>query len=134
MFRILLVDDEPAVLRLLQIVLEAESFQIVTAKSASEAKSLLGKTEFDLVLTDMRMETLTAGYDVVRAARQLHPRPAIAILTAFPISRSEWQPSGADALFVKGTEILNLPDQLKALLKRRPKTEPAKNSQQRRSV
>ena len=58
----------------------------------------------------------------------------LTILTGFPISRSEGQPSGADALFVKGTEILNLPDQLKALLKRRPKTEPAKNSQQRRSV
>src|SRR5438874_12144308 len=94
MFRILLADDEPAVLRLLQTVLEAESFQIVTAKSASEAKSLLGKTEFDLVLTDMRMETSMAGYDVVRHARQLHPRPAIPILNAFPISRSGSHPSG----------------------------------------
>jgi hypothetical protein len=71
------------------------------------------------VLTDMRMETATAGFDVVRAARQLDPRPVIAILTAFPISPTEWRPSGADTLMVKGAEIMSLPDKLLSLLNRR---------------
>jgi hypothetical protein len=86
------------------------------------------------VLTDMKMETPTAGYDVIRAARQLRPRPAIAILTAFPISPAEWKPSGADALFVKGMELMNLPERLKTLIKQRAKRADGSESFLPRSV
>jgi DNA-binding response OmpR family regulator len=116
MFRILVVDDEAAILGLLKTLLEPASFQVDTAASAAEAKTRLQEKAFDIILTDMRMETPLAGYDVVRAARQVRPRPAIAILTAFPISRSEWLPSGADALFVKGLDLISLPDKLRALI------------------
>jgi DNA-binding response OmpR family regulator len=119
MFRILIVDDEPAILGLLKSVLELSSFEPHTARSAAEGKSLLSQQTFDVVLTDMRMETATAGFDVVRAARQLDPRPVIAILTAFPMSPTEWRPSGADTLMVKGAEIMSLPDKLLSLLNRR---------------
>jgi len=123
MFRILIVDDESAILGLLKSVLELSCFEPYTARSAREAKSLLSKETFDVVLTDMRMETATAGFEVVRAARQLDPRPVIAILTAFPISPGEWRPSGADALMVKGADIMSLPDKLLNLLKARPQSE-----------
>ena len=121
MFHILIVDDEPAILGLLKSVLELSSFKPHCARSAAEAKSLLSQQTFDVVLTDMRMETPTAGFDVVQAARQLDPRPAIAILTAFPISPSEWRPSGADGLMVKGADIMSLPDKLLNLLKAKPR-------------
>lgn len=121
MFRILIVDDESSILGLLKSVLELSSFEPHTARSAAEAKSLLSQQTFDVVLTDMRMETATA--DVVRAARQLDPAPVIAILTAFPISSTEWRPSGADALMVKGADIMNLPDKLLKLLKAKPRCE-----------
>ena len=127
MFRILIVDDEPAILGLLQAVLQLDSFEIETARSAAEAKLRLLDSRFDIVLTDMRMETPVAGFEVVRTARQLQPRPVIAILTAFPISPAEWRPSGADALIVKGTNIMNLPDKLRSLVKLRPKSERASN-------
>jgi CheY-like chemotaxis protein len=121
--RVLIVDDETSILNLLKTVLEASSFEVETAKSATEAKSRLRQTKFDLVLTDMRMETPIAGYDVVRAAQQLNPRPAVAILTAFPIPSSDWRSSGADALLVKGTNIMDLPQKLQSLLKLRPQRE-----------
>lgn len=123
MTRVLIVDDETSILNLLKTVLEASSFEVETAKSATEAKSRLRQTKFDLVLTDMRMETPIAGYDVVRAAQQLNPRPAVAILTAFPIPSSDWRSSGADALLVKGTNIMDLPQKLQSLLKLRPQNE-----------
>jgi DNA-binding response OmpR family regulator len=123
MSRILIVDDEPSILNMLRSVLEISSFEIEVARSAADAKSCLSERPFDIVLTDMRMETPTAGYEVIRAARQLNPRPAIAILTAFPISSSDWRPSGADALLVKGHDILNLPKKLHALVKQRPEAE-----------
>jgi len=117
MLRILIVDDEAAILGMLKLVLESESFQIETARSATQALLSLKEKSFDVVLTDMRMETPTAGYEVIRAARQLQPRPAIAILTAFPISASEWRPSGADAMLVKGSDLLSLPNTLRSLSK-----------------
>ena len=120
MFRILIVDDEPAILGLLKSVLELSSFEPHTARSAAEATSLLSQQKFDFVLTDMRMESPTAGFDVVRAARQLDPKPVIAILTAFPMSPTEWRPSGADALMVKGAELMSLPNKLLSLLKTKP--------------
>jgi DNA-binding response OmpR family regulator len=123
MFRILIVDDESSILGLLKSVLELSSFEPHTARSAAEAKSLLSQQTFDVVLTDLRMETATAGFDVVRVARQLDPAPVIAILTAFPISSTEWRPSGADALMVKGADIMNLPDKLLKLLKAKPRCE-----------
>lgn len=116
--RILIADDEPAILGLLRTILESESFEVETARSAAEAKLRLSQQHFDLVLTDMRMESPIAGYDVVRAARKLNPRPAVAILTAFPIPASDWRSSGADALMVKGMDVLSVPQKLRALLQR----------------
>jgi CheY-like chemotaxis protein len=117
--RILIVDDEASILNMLETIFELASFQVETANSAAEAKSRLQETKFDVVMTDMRMEKPNSGYEVVRAARQLQPRPAIAILTAFPISPTDWRPSGADALLLKGADVLDLPRKLQALLKMR---------------
>ncbi|HWY68552.1 MAG TPA: response regulator [Terriglobales bacterium] len=133
MFRILVVDDEPSILGLLKTIMELASFQVEALASAKQAVVRLGEEKFDVVLTDMRMETPTAGYDVIRIARQLQPRPAIAILTAYPISPAEWKPSGADALFVKGSELVSLPDRLKALIKQRAQQETASEPLLRRA-
>ena len=119
MARILIVDDEAPIVNMLETIFELASFEVKTARSAEEAKSRLQETSFDVVMTDMRMEKPNSGYDVVRAARQLQPRPAIAILTAFPISPAEWRPSGADALLIKGMDVLDLPRKLQALIKSR---------------
>jgi CheY-like chemotaxis protein len=117
MVRVLVVDDEASILRLLQTVLEPAAFEVHTAKSAVDAKSRLQALRFDLIITDMRMETPLAGYEVVRAAHQIRPRPAIVILTAFPIPSSDWRACGADALLVKGADILDLPDKLHTIVK-----------------
>ena len=134
MFRILVVDDESSILGLLRTVLELAEFQVDTAASGSEGAARLAQGAFDVVLTDMRMETPTAGYDLIRTARQLRPRPAIAILTAFPISPAEWKPSGADALFVKGSDLINLPERLNALIKQRAQRQTAAEPVLGRSV
>lgn len=134
MARVLIVDDETSILKLLRTVLEASAFEVETANSAAEATSRLRHAKFDLVLTDMRMETPISGYDVVRTAQQMHPRPAIAILTAFPIPSADWRSSGADALLVKGTDVMDLPRKLQSLLKLRPKSEDGSNSSQNKNA
>jgi CheY-like chemotaxis protein len=64
--------------------------------------------EFDLVITDMAMETPTAGYDVVRAAREGPYRPEAVILTVFPLPNPNGGEAGQRPLSVRGGQTLPL--------------------------
>src|SRR5574340_169546 len=106
MFKALVVDDEKVILDMVAAILEKAGFEVVPASSAGAAITILAADKFDIVVTDLRMESPLAGFEVVRAARQLKPRPVIVILTGFPVPRSDWKASGADALFVKGVNTV----------------------------
>lgn len=114
--RILLVDDELAILLTLKAVLELQGFDVETAASAREAKSKIRSHSYHMVITDMRMENERAGLEVVRAARQAEYEPAIAMLTAFPLPGEEWQQEGADKMLVKPMNTTDLLMQIEALL------------------
>ena len=85
--RILLVDDEVAVLLTLKAVLEISGFEVDTAASAREGVSKLHTREYQMLITDMRMEHDVAGVEVIKAARAAAYHPAVALLTAFPCGR-----------------------------------------------
>jgi DNA-binding response OmpR family regulator len=99
--RILLVDDEVAVLLTLKAVLEISGFDVDTAASAREGVSKLHTREYQMLITDMRMEHDVAGVEVIRAARAAAYHPCVALLTAFPVAEEDWQEMGADQLLVK---------------------------------
>jgi DNA-binding response OmpR family regulator len=114
--RILLVDDEVAVLLTLKAVLEISGFDVDTAASAREGKSKLRTHEYHMVITDMRMESDEAGVEVIRTARSASYHPAIAMLTAFPIADEDWQSMGADKMLVKPMHTRVLLEQIEKLL------------------
>lgn len=114
--RILLADDELAILLTLKAILEMNGFEVETAASTSEAEQKLAGAQFDMVITDMRMETETAGYDVIRAARKQSYDPATAILTAYPSLGTDWKNHGAQSLLVKPVNTHDLLRQIEALL------------------
>lgn len=114
--RILLVDDELAILLTLKAVLEIHDFEVETAASAQEAKSKLRTGKYHMVITDMRMESETAGIEVVRAAKKSASQPAVAMLTAFPLPGFEWQEYGMDQMLVKPMNTEELLRQIEALL------------------
>jgi DNA-binding NtrC family response regulator len=114
--RILLVDDELAILLTLKAILEMHHFEVETASSAKEGAQRLVKATYDMVITDMRMETETAGYDVIRAAKAQPYDPAVAILTAYPSLGSDWKTKGAHSLLVKPVNTDELLRQLEHLL------------------
>src|SRR5438270_5278755 len=114
--RILLVDDELAILLTLKAILEMNGFDVETAASAREAKQKLTKNTYNMVITDMRMETDTAGYDVVKAAKSQAYEPAVALLTAYPLLGSDWQDKGANSMLVKPMNTNDLLRQIEALL------------------
>jgi DNA-binding response OmpR family regulator len=114
--RILLVDDEVAVLLTLKAVLEISGFDVDTAASAREGKSKLRTHEYHMVITDMRMESDAAGTEVIAAARSASYHPAIALLTAFPLADDDWQSMGADKMLVKPMHTRVLLQQIERLL------------------
>ncbi len=81
--RILLVNDDPASRLALQAVLRAGGYTVDSAASAAEAIAKLDEGEYELVLTDLRMETPEAGYRVLAHAKIVDYRPAAALLQAY---------------------------------------------------
>jgi len=114
--RILLVDDEPAILLTMRAILEMNGFDVVTAASAAEAKLRLEAGCYRLVITDLKMENETSGFDVVRFAKEQEYRPAVAILTAHALLGSAWKEKGADRLFIKPANMPELLEGIEALL------------------
>lgn len=113
--RVLLVDDEVAVLLTLKAVLEISGFDVDTAASAREGKSRLKTRAYDMVITDMRMESEEAGREVIVAARTAPYHPAVALLTAFPVADDDWQNMGADKMLVKPMQTRILIQQIEKL-------------------
>ncbi|SEG22515.1 Response regulator receiver domain-containing protein [Bryocella elongata] len=114
--RVLLVDDEVTVLLTMKAVLEISGFDVETAASAREAKMKLRAHEYEMIITDMRMESDAAGREVIHAARTASYHPAVALLTAYPLSDEDWQDMGADKMLVKPMQTALLLKQIEKLL------------------
>jgi two-component system NtrC family response regulator len=80
--RILVVDDDPSLRRVLQVQLEHEGYEVATAPSAQETLSLLQLRSFDLLITDLKMSGMS-GLDLLKHARSQYPQTIIIMLTAF---------------------------------------------------
>ena len=114
--RVLLVDDEVTVLLTMKAVLEISGFDVDTAASAREGKSKIKLREYQMIITDMRMESDAAGREVIQAARTAPYHPAVALLTAFPVDEDDWQEMGADKMLVKPMQTPVLIRQIEKLL------------------
>jgi DNA-binding response OmpR family regulator len=114
--RILLVDDELAILLTLKAILEIHGFDVETATSAREAVSKLKANTYHMVISDMKMEHEKAGYEVLRAARKTDYDPAVAILTAYPMLGGDWKSEGAQSMLVKPMNTDDLLRRIEVLL------------------
>lgn len=114
--RILLVDQDLTVLLTLRAILEMHGFAVETAHSALEAMQTLQANSFAMVITETKLETPKAGYEVLRAARSQAYDPATAILSATPSLVSDWIQKGAQSLLVKAVNTQDLVRQIEALL------------------
>ncbi|MGC8792836.1 MAG: response regulator [Bryobacteraceae bacterium] len=85
--RVLLVDDNLTSRLTLQTVLEAGGYHVDAAASAAEAIEKLEKHEYELVLTDLQMESPEAGLKVLAHARMMEYKPATALVTTYQDTR-----------------------------------------------
>jgi two-component system NtrC family response regulator len=82
LFRILVVDDEPAQRDLVSAFIRKQGFDADAAGSGETALDLFRRESFDLVLTDQKMENMS-GLDLLRAVRAINPETPVILMTAF---------------------------------------------------
>jgi CheY-like chemotaxis protein len=85
--RVLLVDDDLTSRLTLKAVLEAGGYFVDSAASAAEAVGKLDERQYELVLSDLQMESPEAGLKVLAHARLMDYKPATAILTTYQNER-----------------------------------------------
>ena len=74
--RLLIVDDEPNLLRAVAAVLRGENFEVSTARNGREALILVAQNQPDLIVSDVRMP----GMDGYALARRLRSSPSYALI------------------------------------------------------
>ena len=80
--KVLVVDDDPASRLTLKTVLELSGYAVDCAASAAEAVGKLDQREYDMVLSDLEMESPEAGLKVLAHARMMDYKPATALVTS----------------------------------------------------
>ena len=81
MAKVLIVDDEPGMRRILTVNLRRDAHVVVEASGVTEAVRLLANDDFDVAVTDHKMPD-GSGLDVLRAAQENDPTIAVVFLTA----------------------------------------------------
>jgi diguanylate cyclase (GGDEF)-like protein/PAS domain S-box-containing protein len=78
--RLLVVDDDPTVLDLISTKLNLEGYMVTTAESAETALSLVGKNDFDLVITDLILPGID-GFTLTEVLKTKHPTVGVIVIT-----------------------------------------------------
>ncbi len=116
--RILAVDDDAEILRLVRRVLEMEGFVVVTAESGEAAMQELGRGEFDLALLDLMMPGID-GMAVCRHIRSFSTLPVILITAkAHDDDKVTGLNAGADDYITKPFSTRELVARVRAVLRR----------------
>ena len=118
--RVLVVDDNPVNVKLLEAILTAEYFEVVTASNGTDALAICGRSQCDIVLLDVMMPDIN-GFEVCRRLKQ-NPQTAqlpVIIVTALdqPSDRLIGLEAGADDFLTKPINELALLTRVKSLVR-----------------
>ena len=116
--RIVLVDDDPGLLRLLTIRLRSEGFEVAACESASQALTSVPRFQPDVLVTDLRMKDKD-GIGLLKELQGRYPALPVILLTAhgtIPDAVTATK-SGAFAFLTKPVEKDQLLEQIEAALK-----------------
>jgi DNA-binding response OmpR family regulator len=115
---VLLVDDEPQVVWVLQFSLESEGYRTFTARNGVEALSQIERNHPALMVLDIMMPTMD-GWAVLQEMRKLprQERPRVVIVSALASVRDRAKAAelGADAFVAKPFDVNELVEVLRGL-------------------
>jgi two-component system response regulator RegX3 len=120
--RLLVVDDEDAILEFVGYNLRKEGYEVVTAKDGDEALALAGDSRFDLVILDIMLPG-TDGFEVCRRLRATSDMPVLFLSARdTELDKVVGLELGADDYLAKPFGIRELQARVKALLRRATST------------
>ena len=105
--RVLIVEDDDAVLMMLQEGLQRDGFEVVTASNVRDALSDIATEMFDVLLSDLHMPLAGDGFTLVSAMRHTHPNALTVVLSGYPALDEAMSAiiSQADEIFTKPIRI-----------------------------
>ena len=105
-YEILLVDDDPLILRALKPALDQEGYRVTTADNGESAVEMLESRHFDILMTDLVMDAID-GIGVLKQGKASHPEIMSIVLTGFGDIHSaiEALRLGADDYLLKPSEV-----------------------------
>lgn len=109
---ILIIDDESSIRKTLARILQQAGFEVTTAESAEQGLNYLRTTQFDLILTDLRMPGMH-GMDALKVIHTEHPTLPVILFTAQPDVNS-----AVEALRQGATDYLLKPIKPEAIIER----------------
>ena len=126
--KILVVDDEGAIRRVIGATLRAIGFEVVEATRGEEALSLLSLAYFDAVLLDINMPGV-GGISICRSIRRLMPEISILMLTVrnSEDDKVEALNAGADDYITKPFQVRELVARINAVIRRVQKPQAVDN-------
>jgi len=113
--KILLVDDDSAIRRLLLRVLSGEGYSVLTAVNGEEALEFASAAKFDLVLLDLNMPAKD-GWETFEELSELHPLLPVIVITARPNQIFPALAAGVGALLEKPLDFTRLLEEIPRLL------------------
>src|SRR5438067_4227874 len=107
--KVLVVDDEESVVVTIKAILQLDGYNVATTTSGVQARAMVRDVEYDLVLTDLRLED-GDGLDVLKAVRENSPETVTIMLTGYASLESAIQAlrAGAYDYLVKPSEVEEL--------------------------
>ena len=109
--KLLLVDDEKALLESLSAIMAMHHFDVTTANTVAEALRHISTQSFDVLLSDLHMPGAGDGLTVVSAMRHANPKAVTMLLSAFP-----QMTAAAQAILLQADEILVKPMDIPTLI------------------
>ena len=109
-YRVLVVDDEAAVLLTYRLILEQQGYDVVACRTSVEAIGAVEHQSFDAVLCDYSLEEQHTGFEVITAARQRDPATPAALLTGYATKET------ADEAIIQGIVVMFKPIEIAEFL------------------
>ena len=82
MAKIIIIDDEPAMVEVIVTLCREKGHQVFPFNSAAKAVEQMASIEPQIVITDVKMETMS-GFDVLRHVKENHRQTLVILITAY---------------------------------------------------
>ncbi len=116
--KILIVDDDPGVNEVLELMLTQMGHEVTAVTQGQEAIARLGQDTYDMVITDVFMPEVS-GWEVVEAVKQKSPETPVVLITGWglQLDREQITRRGINGIITKPFSKQAISDEIARVLK-----------------